>query len=201
MWAMRGLDIGCGSGSSLSALDCDEIYGVDVDESALKEAARHYPTAHFLSATAEHLPFPDSYFDRINASVSLPYMNIPKVIAEFRRVLKSNGMVRLSLHNLDFELKEWRRASWKSALTFHPYIVLNGLLLHIGLPMFRFPNGRMESFQTERGMRRLLKRNRFVSIDVQISESRFVITALVDDCRALEVSGSETLHSTVVAGQ
>lgn len=181
---MRALDLGCGQGMSTSwvvkwAADCDEIYGIDVDTSALKEAAMRYPSAIFVHASAEAMPFPDSYFDRINASVSLPYMDIPKAIGEIRRVLKPEGHVRFSLHGFSFEFHAWRRASLASALVYHPYVIANGLLLHFGLPLFRFPlnRSRLESFQTERGIKRLLVRNRFQDIAVSIDGRRFIITA------------------------
>lgn len=180
----RALDVGCGPGISLQwTLEYDEPYGVDVDESALAEARLRYPQVHLLRAPGEHLPFPDHYFDCIHAHLSLPYMDVAKAVREFSRVLKPEGSIHVTLHTLVFVREFWlhavRSRCWKTGLLYAPYIVVNGLLLHLGLPQFRIPFGkrRIESFQTERGIRLALSRNGFSITDLSRSGRHFRVWA------------------------
>ncbi|WP_299030488.1 class I SAM-dependent methyltransferase [uncultured Thermanaerothrix sp.] len=62
----RLLDIGCGFGGIAltikSFLGLAEAHGVDIDESAVKEAGRRGVVVYKLDAAREKLPYPDGFF-------------------------------------------------------------------------------------------------------------------------------------------
>ena len=167
----RALDVGCGPGDKMGwTAAFDEAVGIDIDSEVLLQAKQRCPRATFLQSPGERIPFPEGWFDAIHAHVSLPYMDIPAAIGEFRRVLRPGGELFLTLHSfwlvLGFWWNNFRHGNWKGALLYHPYIFMNGVLLHFGGNPIHFPlnRERMESFQTRRGMRRLLSRDQFGDI-------------------------------------
>ena len=106
---MRILDLGCGSGRDLhdwGVMPEDEVTGIDLEGTRLAAAERRFPDRTYLQAAGEQLPFPDEYFDRVIASVSMPYMRIPRVLSEIHRVLVSGGGLSASLHLPSFTVGE-----------------------------------------------------------------------------------------------
>ena len=58
------LDAGCGEGYYLSQLGwVPERWGIDISRDAVRYAAVRDRSAHWLTATAAHLPFADGGFD------------------------------------------------------------------------------------------------------------------------------------------
>jgi 2-polyprenyl-6-hydroxyphenyl methylase/3-demethylubiquinone-9 3-methyltransferase len=91
------LDVGCGAGflSNQLGLLKLKVTGVDLSEDSLKVAARHDSTkcVHYQTADAYKLPFADHSFDVLTAMDFLEHVEDPaKVIQEFSRVLKPNGL-------------------------------------------------------------------------------------------------------------
>lgn len=84
------LDVGCGEGYYLTqlgqALPDTELWGLDIAKDAVRYAAVRNKRAHWLTATAAHLPFPDESFDCL---ISMFALTSP---AEFQRVLKPGGL-------------------------------------------------------------------------------------------------------------
>ena len=84
------LDAGCGEGYYLTklgeAIPGAELWGVDISKEAVRYAAVRNKNAHWLTATAAHLPFAAESFDCMLSMFSLT------VAAEFRRVLKQDGL-------------------------------------------------------------------------------------------------------------
>jgi ubiquinone/menaquinone biosynthesis C-methylase UbiE len=174
------LDLGCGAGTPLVRLGvsaADEVVGVDINESALATARERFPSRRFQLASAESLPFRDASFDRVVSSVALPYMNIPKALAEARRVLVPGGTVFFSLHPFRFTLSELGKA-WPRLVptTFRLFVIVNGLLLHLTGRTLRI-NGRSESFQTRRAMRRLLEHAGFRQIEFSRPPGQLLVQA------------------------
>ena len=166
---MRVLDLGCGSGRDLAAMGVtasDEVTGLDIDKSRLAIAKVRFSNRTFLQAAGECLPFQDETFGRVISAVALPYMNIPKALAEIHRILVPGGGVSLSLHPPSFTIAELlHHAIPKPVPTvFRLYVMANGLLFHCTGRTVGFVNWRTESFQTERGMRAALNRNGFVNL-------------------------------------
>ncbi len=94
----RVLEIGVGLGADHQrfAEAGSDLYGIDLTERAV-EHTRHRLTLFGLSSKlavgdAEHLDFPDEYFDRVYSWGVLHHSpDTPKAIAEVHRVLKRGG--------------------------------------------------------------------------------------------------------------
>lgn len=81
------LDAGCGEGYYLSFLaHIAERWGIDISKDAVRYAAGRDKSAHWLTATAAHLPFADGSFDCL---LSMFALTLPE---EFARVLKPHGI-------------------------------------------------------------------------------------------------------------
>jgi ubiquinone/menaquinone biosynthesis C-methylase UbiE len=132
----------------------------------------------FGAASGEHLPFADASFDLVLSRVALPYMHVPRALAEIRRVLRSGGTVWLSLHPPRFAFHALRhgiRARSLRGMLFPLYTLLNAVILVVADRQLRWPFGRKryESNQLAAGMRRALARAGFT--DVRISNDRFFV--------------------------
>lgn len=120
----RILDIGAGTGTASYALQkvfpSAEIVALDIAMPMLKIArqrnglmSRLRKKMRFVNADTELLPFQDKSFDLVFSNLTLQWVNnLQQVLAEFRRVLRSNGMILFSTFGPD-TLKELR-ASWQS---------------------------------------------------------------------------------------
>ena len=92
------LDVGCGTGFFLSLAEASlvALVGIDLAESQLKVAERYLPSATFIAANAEALPFADASFDYVVANNSVQFCPHPdKALAEIYRVLKPGGMTSI----------------------------------------------------------------------------------------------------------
>jgi ubiquinone/menaquinone biosynthesis C-methylase UbiE len=160
------LDLGCGSGRDLSpwdVTDSDKVTGVDIDDSRLAAAKLRFPGRSYMQGAGERLPLDDESFDRAVCILALPYMNIQKALAEIHRILVPGGGLLLRLHPPSFTIAELHSAIPNPFPTlFRLYVIANGLLFHCTGTTVGLPNGRTESFQTERGMRAALNRAGFV---------------------------------------
>jgi ubiquinone/menaquinone biosynthesis C-methylase UbiE len=144
-----------------------DVVGVDIESKALDEARRRYPQCLFLKAAGENLPFASGHFTHVDSGVSIPYMEIRKTFKELYRVLRAGGTVRISVHTWRLTLREFRVVRSPIALCYRLYVLLNGISLHLNGPLFHFLNtGRIESFQTEAGMFRELRRAGFEDVQV-----------------------------------
>jgi len=166
---MQVLDLGCGSGRDLASWGVDpsdEVTGVDVSDRCLSIAKLRFPARTFLYAAGECLPFADRSFDRVISSLALPYMNIPRTLAETHRILAPSGILSLSLHPASFTIFELIHNAIPKPIgtLFRLYVLANGLFFHCTGSTFAFPTGKTESFQTERGMRIALNRAGFKSL-------------------------------------
>jgi ubiquinone/menaquinone biosynthesis C-methylase UbiE len=173
----RILDVGCGAGQTiLAAYPNHSAVGLDLDIDALHLGRRLSPAADFVCGRAEELPYPTAQFDLVVARVSLAYTDIGQSVAEIRRVLRPGGTVWMSLHPFELCWELARDANWKGRV-YLIYVLVNSILFHVIQRQFRL-GSRMESFQTEHGMRRVLVRAGFH--DVRVARGRdFVITARV----------------------
>ena len=116
----RILDIACGGGNlslKIAEKGC-EVYGVDISEVAINSAKhlaeREKMVCKFEIGSAEDLPYPDRYFDKVICSSSLEHFKDDiKALKEMHRVLKPNGTVVLTTDSFTYpirdELKEKHR--------------------------------------------------------------------------------------------
>lgn len=89
------LDIGCGVGNFSSFLSGVNYTGIDLDESLIQYARKHYQGT-FVQANATKLPFPDRSFDTVLVTGFFHHLadkDVRKVILEISRVLKNGGHV------------------------------------------------------------------------------------------------------------
>jgi SAM-dependent methyltransferase len=89
---VRVLDVGCGPGGYLGALDAGvRAVGVDLSPGMAAEAAVHAPT---LVADAACMPFATDTFDRVLAPHMLYHCpDISAAVQELRRVLRRDGVL------------------------------------------------------------------------------------------------------------
>jgi ubiquinone/menaquinone biosynthesis C-methylase UbiE len=106
---LRVLDVGCGTGSLAVLIKKShpgaEVVGLDPDPAALATANRKAKRAtlpiEFDRGFSDHLPYPDSSFDRVFSSFMIHHLSPSEraaTLVEIRRVLKAGG----SIHVLDF---------------------------------------------------------------------------------------------------
>ncbi len=98
----RILDVGCGSGGTLSWLaQCgaraERLYGVDLRDDQIVLARQRDPRMRLSCGDARQLPFTDHFFDVVLCNVVFSSILDPGVAAavsaELRRVLKPTGMI------------------------------------------------------------------------------------------------------------
>jgi ubiquinone/menaquinone biosynthesis C-methylase UbiE len=172
------LDIGCGAGQTLIAT-CDgrRSYGMDIEMEALQIGQKLTQDVAFTRASAESLPYRSGSFDLVVSRVTLFYTDLPTSFAEIYRVLRPGGRIWITLNDLRRPLRLARRVNtWKAWIWFL-YLVMNGLLFHFTGKLVRFPGRGMESFQTDRGVRRALKKIGFEQIEIN-PRHHFLITAV-----------------------
>lgn len=95
----RILDAGCGMGGTLQYLrDTRRVAAVGVDSSAamLAAARRHTPESSLVCAALEKLPFGRASFDGVICECVLSQTSARAVLAEFQRVLVSDGLLLLT---------------------------------------------------------------------------------------------------------
>ncbi len=109
------LEVGCGIGTDLVrfAKGGAEVTGVDLSETALelaeKNARQAEVTMRLELANGEDMPFEDDAFDVVYGHGVLQYTAEPqKMVAECRRVLRSDGVAIFMVYN---------RISWLNGLS------------------------------------------------------------------------------------
>lgn len=85
------LDLGCGDGHFGRTLDLREVYGIDIDENAIKSNINNGYIEAML-AHASRTPFSDSFFATVFSNCAVEHMDgLNDVLKEVRRVLKEGG--------------------------------------------------------------------------------------------------------------
>ena len=87
------LDLGCGTGALLRALEAQGVTGVGVDVSGnmLDRARRHRPQSTLVQLDGPGLPFDDNSFDAVISMLSWRYLDWDPVLLEVARVLRPGG--------------------------------------------------------------------------------------------------------------
>ncbi|MBR8836580.1 MAG: class I SAM-dependent methyltransferase [Stigonema ocellatum SAG 48.90 = DSM 106950] len=94
------LDLCCGSGQATQFLVkySQNVTGLDASPLSMKRARENVPSASYVEAFAEEMPFADNLFDIVHTSVALHEMEqqqLRKILKEVYRVLKSGGVFTL----------------------------------------------------------------------------------------------------------
>jgi len=96
------LDVGCGFGDMIASLrgmgaEASRLYGIDLLPDRIESARRTWPDIDFRCGNAEHLEFPDGYFDLVLLfTVVSSILNtdlVDRVVGEVHRVLKPGGAI------------------------------------------------------------------------------------------------------------
>jgi len=169
------IEIGCGAGQTLIAAYNDRVtFGLDVDPDALRLGRSLTQNVRFVCGKAEALPYRDEQFDMVLARASIPYFNMRASLREMRRVLRPGGTVWMTLHPVAVCWTAAKIGNYKGKM-FFAYICLNTVIFHLWQRQFPLL-GRYESFQTESGITRALRRLGFVDISVT-RRAHFLVTA------------------------
>jgi len=95
------LDAGCGTGGTTARLgQFGTVYGVDLAWEALIPASSRGLSGRLARASVERLPFRDEVFDLVTSFEVLYHAGVPRemqALAEFRRVLRPDGLLLLRL--------------------------------------------------------------------------------------------------------
>jgi len=103
----RVLDAACGEGygSALLATMAQSVVGVDIDPSTVAHASACYGEGdriRFVAGSCSALPLPDASVDTVVSFETIEHLDAaeqPKMLAEFARVLKSDGLLVISSPN------------------------------------------------------------------------------------------------------
>lgn len=96
----RVLDVGCGTGRNLALFGNGvRAIGLDPCSQSLRKARRRAPGVPLVRARAEALPFRDGAFDAVvSGLVFCSVSDVPRALAEVRRVLRPGGVLRMLEH-------------------------------------------------------------------------------------------------------
>ena len=136
------LEIGCGTGNYLAAINVDKKIGIDISKKSLQIAKKRkgLKTARLIHGFAEDLPIKSNSVDFVFSYSAL--YNMPdqrKVINEIKRVLRSGGVAVLEFQNM-----------------YSPVSMHSKLLFDV--PQY---------FMSEREINKVLKEEGFDVIDIQ----------------------------------
>jgi len=102
------LDVACeaGYGSHFLAIKgAKKVYGVDIDENALKVAKTYYahPNVEYIKGDVLNLPFPNNFFDVVVSFETIEHISdTEEYITEIKRVLKPGGVFICSTPNIKY---------------------------------------------------------------------------------------------------
>ncbi|MCS3454417.1 malonyl-CoA O-methyltransferase [Aeromonas sp. BIGb0405] len=94
-----GLDLGCGTGFFLPALQqrCSQLCGLDLSPGMLAQARLRASDARLLCGDAEALPLADASLDLVFSSLALQWCERPQqAFSELKRVLRPGGQILFS---------------------------------------------------------------------------------------------------------
>ncbi|MGB3511364.1 MAG: class I SAM-dependent methyltransferase [Microcoleaceae cyanobacterium] len=91
------LDLCCGSGQATNFLVqySQNVTGLDASPLSIKRAKQNVPSAEYVEAFAEDMPFSNNQFDLVHTSAALHEMNseqLQQIIEEVYRILKPGGI-------------------------------------------------------------------------------------------------------------
>jgi ubiquinone/menaquinone biosynthesis C-methylase UbiE len=93
--AQRVLEVGCGTGAILSELSKQvNVYGLDLNPTALTECRVHAPSASLVQGDALQLPYLNKSFDIVYSHFLLLWVRDPlRALLEMKRVTRAGGYI------------------------------------------------------------------------------------------------------------
>jgi len=152
------LDVGCGTGDTLSKLKGDRKVGIDFSPQMIEEAKKQHPDIEFHLMDADDLKI-DEQFDVIILSNTIGYFeNIQDILSSLKKVCKPNTRIIITYYNILWELVlrtgEWigikkksPRQNWLSVRDvknllhlsgFDTYRISRRILIPINIPVISF---------------------------------------------------------------
>jgi ubiquinone/menaquinone biosynthesis C-methylase UbiE len=93
-------DIACGTGILADRIEKElhpgEVYGVDMADGMLAQAAARTPQVRWRKGPAEHLPFDDATLDAVVTTSAFHFFDQPAALREFHRVLAPGGLAAVA---------------------------------------------------------------------------------------------------------
>lgn len=182
------LDLGCGTGKWPKRLTpptaSTQLIGIDLSYEACLGASQKQskPRWECACARAEQLPLKECSIDVVISTVALPYMDIRAALNEIRRVLRPGGSLDVTLHPFSFVMQNLRQRPplTPASLLYRIYVMANGLWFHFTGSTWAFPfSHRVESWQSEHGIRIALRRAGFTEIRcTRLPNKCFVVQAV-----------------------
>lgn len=109
----RILDVGCAAGRDCRIFKDSglNVVGIDLSEKLLEIAKQNNPDIEFKNADIRKIPYPNSNFDGLWVNAVFHHLDRKEMITvlkEFRRVLKSNGIlfIRTKMGSGNWKVKE-----------------------------------------------------------------------------------------------
>lgn len=95
------LDFGCGGGYVLNEINCKEKFGIEINESAIKQAK-----TFGIKISEDFNDLKDNFFDVIISNSALEHVENPKeILDQCYRVLKRGGFLYLSVPHEELSYK------------------------------------------------------------------------------------------------
>ena len=113
----RIADIGCGTGILADRIQRElrpeAVYGVDLADGMLAQAAQRSAAVQWRTAPAEKLPFDDGALDAVVTTSAFHWFNQPAALREFHRVLAPGGFAAVATLSprQRFPLLQWVSAN------------------------------------------------------------------------------------------
>ena len=105
-------DAGCNIGNNLSAFpNNQDVHGVDINEYAIEQAKKRYPSFKFNCTSIEQIPYTDSFFDVVftrGVLIHIPKKNMKAAMDELYRISKK-WIFHLEYFGEDGKMIEWKR--------------------------------------------------------------------------------------------
>jgi len=106
------LDVGCGTGTFLKALEESgvDLWGIDISKNASEFAKKRVrKPEQIICADANTLPFNDDEFDYLTAwGVIEHFPSIPQILKEVKRVVKKGGKIAIATPNIYYYKFIWQ---------------------------------------------------------------------------------------------
>jgi SAM-dependent methyltransferase len=139
------LDIGCGDGTFLTSMKKArwETYGIDISEDATKLSIGKLGE-NIFNCSLHHCQFAPRFFDVITLNNVLEHLANPnEELAEIHRILKDDGILMISVPNIDSMQYTYCREHW----------------IHLDIPRHLF-------HYSPNTICQMLRKNNFVSVEI-----------------------------------